>query len=799
MNIVVNGDMERNDVWMFGDSPVPAKYTGAQFRSGLRSVQMGILPGDGWHGNSYSSVRQLVTIPSGATTAQLRWWRLYRSEEPPNANPGSHSDRQEVILLTPHGKTLRILDRVRRNDGVWQESAVDLTEFVGQTFYVYFNTYNDMNPARTWMFLDDVSISVCSPQPMPIPQPYESGSMGAQPLPAAQYSGEQPMGPPQPQTQPMYGSQAVGVSQPTAVQPMGQSPAAGQSMGQPLPTGQGMAPPETTGQPMGQTMDGPQPLEGAQPYAVVPATLMPMATPTPTATETATSAPVDMSGSATSVPSVPGVLAATPLPAIPVDTIEALVLRVIDGQTIEVMITGEIGPDAVHDSIVPETIPTSIRTASVGGVSIFQWRNNSRREPQVAQAELAGITMVVRYADIEAPSIDTEAGIASAAANRELVDGETVYLEILDTTPDEDGAVPAYVFLPDGELVNAAMVRQGFAVVAPSVADSKYEARLLAAQTLAQETASGMWQLAPTLPDEVVATLVATVTLEAVAEPAETPTAPAPPTATPAKVAATASEPCVELVRNGSFEEGDVYWNLIEGARPPVITDEVAFPYGGHSLRLGIVDGENVASISAADQLVELPDDAYSIVLSLRYYPIADGEPGPGDLQYIDIYNALTGQFAGRVLSGQRNDAVWLAANYDLSLLAGQPIRVVFAVNNDGVAGTSSMYVDDVSILACDLPPTPGGPGPEPDQGDEGVGAEATATLQTVLASQNGTAPLSGSRSWLSTMFTGAVMLGILTIIGFAALVIMNSSTSGGSGGKKSDDEKSGGDSDDSA
>ena len=134
---------------------------------------------------------------------------------------------------------------------------------------------------------------------------------------------------------------------------------------------------------------------------------------------------------------------------------------------------------------------------------------------------------------------------------------------------------------------------------------------------------------------------------------------------------------------------------------------------------------------------------------------------------------------------------MWLAANYDLSLLKGQPIRVVFAVNNDGVAGSTAMYVDDVSIQACQTPPTPGGVPPAPAPDDD-AGEGDTATVRTVLSSQNGTTSLTSGPTWLSKLFTGAVMLGILTIIGFAALVIMNSSSSGNSGGKKGDGEKSG-------
>ena len=368
------------------------------------------------------------------------------------------------------------------------------------------------------------------------------------------------------------------------------------------------------------------------------------------ATLTPTPAPIEMPTSIPTVvivaPAVPDLAAATPLPAIPADAVEAQVLRVIDGETIEVRIVEEVGPEAVHRSSPSASILTNFRTASIGDVSIFGWR--PRLRGRVAQVETVELVMIVRYADIEAPELDTIDGLAAAAANRELVEGQTVFLEFVDLEPDADGAIPAYAFLPDGELVNAALVLQGHAVVAPSVADSKYEERLLDAETQAQESGNGMWALAPTLPEEVIATLEAAVasdTPAAAEPPPEAATAsPAPTDTQPPESAA--SSPCVQLVRNGSFEEGDVYWNLIEGASPPVITSDVAFGEGGQSLRLGIVDGENVASISAADQLVELPADAYSIVLSVRYRPIIDGEPGPGDLQYIDIYNAMTGQFA---------------------------------------------------------------------------------------------------------------------------------------------------------
>ncbi|RLT36319.1 MAG: hypothetical protein DWI57_15110 [Chloroflexi bacterium] len=33
--------------------------------------------------------------------------------------------------------------------------------YIGHSFYIYFNVFNDVNSTRTWMFLDDVRLIVC--------------------------------------------------------------------------------------------------------------------------------------------------------------------------------------------------------------------------------------------------------------------------------------------------------------------------------------------------------------------------------------------------------------------------------------------------------------------------------------------------------------------------------------------------------------------------------------------------------------------------------------------------------------
>ncbi|MFN8444336.1 MAG: hypothetical protein U0175_26370 [Caldilineaceae bacterium] len=158
--LLFNGGFESDDSWYFGEDPIPARYTGAQKHTGNRSVRLGNSPDLGLADiNSYSSIRQLVTIPANATSAQLRWWHLYGTEDP----DFPHSPCQQVLLLSPDLKVLRTISNVHRNDGAWLEDAVDLSDLRGQSFYIYFNALNDGNGQRTWMYVDDVSVRACFP------------------------------------------------------------------------------------------------------------------------------------------------------------------------------------------------------------------------------------------------------------------------------------------------------------------------------------------------------------------------------------------------------------------------------------------------------------------------------------------------------------------------------------------------------------------------------------------------------------------------------------------------------------
>ena len=70
---IVNGGFEFDGDWEIPSTGYPAAYTTAASHSGNRSMCVGIVePGD--NRASYSSARQLVTLPAGAVGAMLRFW-----------------------------------------------------------------------------------------------------------------------------------------------------------------------------------------------------------------------------------------------------------------------------------------------------------------------------------------------------------------------------------------------------------------------------------------------------------------------------------------------------------------------------------------------------------------------------------------------------------------------------------------------------------------------------------------------------------------------------------------------------
>ena len=131
----------------------------------------------------------------------------------------------------------------------------------------------------------------------------------------------------------------------------------------------------------------------------------------------------------------------------------------------------------------------------------------------VAAAELATVRRVndgdtveltdgrsIRYIGVNTPEIDHKHksadpfGLEARAFNAGLVEGQVVRLEFDQERQDGYGRTLAYVFLPDGSMVNERLLLAGLAYCFYKLPNTRYEQRLLAAQRRAMQDGRGMWR-----------------------------------------------------------------------------------------------------------------------------------------------------------------------------------------------------------------------------------------------------------------------------------------------------------------
>ena len=148
--------------------------------------------------------------------------------------------------------------------------------------------------------------------------------------------------------------------------------------------------------------------------------------------------------------------------------------------------------------------------------------------------------------------------------------------------------------------------------------------------------------------------------------------------------------PCFELVVNGGFEStGGWITNLADQA-----TDQV------HSGQWAMLIGQNLPpnqlSYASARQLIAIPANATSAMLTFWYWPFSTDTSG--DVQWTFIYDQNMSRILASVFSTLSNAQTWTPVTFDLSPWIGQSINIYFWVVNDGDGLLTQMYVDDVSV-----------------------------------------------------------------------------------------------------
>jgi hypothetical protein len=185
--LIANGGFESNAAWYHPITPRRADYTTSAAHQGVQSMRHGVRPptSDTY---SYSSAYQSVVIPSNATSAGLSFWYQPHTEDQtwtrstvemdavldtlgarlrgellPQGNPPPPANDYQLALILD--RRYNILQRIvysNRNDGTWISQTADLMAYRGRRINLYFDVINNGRNGRTWMFVDDVSLQVCT-------------------------------------------------------------------------------------------------------------------------------------------------------------------------------------------------------------------------------------------------------------------------------------------------------------------------------------------------------------------------------------------------------------------------------------------------------------------------------------------------------------------------------------------------------------------------------------------------------------------------------------------------------------
>ncbi|MBC7249427.1 MAG: hypothetical protein H5T62_04015 [Anaerolineae bacterium] len=152
--VAVNGGFEDSTGWLIHDTIYKAGYDDQIAYSGAQAMRLGItdVARDVF---SYSSVEQALTIPAGATSANLSLWYYPQT--------GGGTGDYGYFLLRDEGGTWHVLLVVRGDEQKWLSFSSDLSAYAGQTVRLRLGVRNDgAGDGRVMaVWVDDVSLQVC--------------------------------------------------------------------------------------------------------------------------------------------------------------------------------------------------------------------------------------------------------------------------------------------------------------------------------------------------------------------------------------------------------------------------------------------------------------------------------------------------------------------------------------------------------------------------------------------------------------------------------------------------------------
>jgi len=160
---------------------------------------------------------------------------------------------------------------------------------------------------------------------------------------------------------------------------------------------------------------------------------------------------------------------------------------------------------------------------------------------------------------------------------------------------------------------------------------------------------------------------------------------------------------CVQLIRNGGFEEGASGWDAYSAQGYDLISN-----FNPHTGSLGAFLGGANDADDRLSQALTLPVDT-TLTLNSWWYLATAETAGTFDTLTIAL-TAADGTLLATLatLDNTATAGQWAELTVDLTAYAGQSVVLRYAARTDQDL-VSEFYLDDISVWACpnDIPPTP--------------------------------------------------------------------------------------------
>jgi micrococcal nuclease len=141
-------------------------------------------------------------------------------------------------------------------------------------------------------------------------------------------------------------------------------------------------------------------------------------------------------------------------------------------------------PSSLGEAVLPEGVDVPVTRVVDGDTIRVDWNEQNER---------------VRYIGVDTPETVhprkavEHFGPEASEANRRLVEGKTVRLVFDVQQRDRYGRLLAYVYLPDGTFVNAALIEQGYAQVMTIPPNVRHQDLFVRLSREAREASRGLW------------------------------------------------------------------------------------------------------------------------------------------------------------------------------------------------------------------------------------------------------------------------------------------------------------------